>query len=83
MTIVHNKAATSNDARANFFQKLGNTGLADIEAIEIDWTAEMMQYADMLAPVQDDLKGRWLDWKEEAVTDADGNMVGYGTDIGP
>ena len=83
VTIVHNKAATSNDARANFFQKLGNTGLADIEAIEIDWTAEMMQYADMLEPVQDDLKGRWLDWKEAAVTDADGNMVGYGTDIGP
>lgn len=83
VTIVHNKAATSNDARANFFQKLGNTGLADIEAIEIDWTAEMMQYADMLAPVQEDLRGRWLDWKEAAVTDADGNMVGYGTDIGP
>jgi len=83
VTIVHNRAATSNDARANFFQKLGNTGLADIEAIEIDWTAEMMQYSDLLAPVPDDLKGRWLDWKEAAVTDADGNMVGYGTDIGP
>jgi cellobiose transport system substrate-binding protein len=36
VTIVHNKAATSNDARANYFQKLGKTGLADIEAIEVD-----------------------------------------------
>ena len=31
----------------------------------------------------DDLKGRWLDWKEAAATDADGNLIGYGTDIGP
>jgi len=83
VTIVHNKAATSNDARANYFQKLGKTGLADIEAIEIDWMPEVMKYADLLAPVPDDLKGRWLDWKEEGATDADGNLIGYGTDIGP
>ena len=83
VTIVHNKAATSNDARANYFQKLGKTGLADIEAIEIDWMPEVMQYADLLAPVPDDLKGRWLDWKEKGATDADGNLIGYGTDIGP
>ncbi|MEZ3162215.1 extracellular solute-binding protein [Microbacterium sp. BWT-B31] len=81
--VVHNKAATSNDARANFFQKLGKSGLADVEAVEIDWFAEMMQYADLLAPVDDSLKGRWLDWKEAAATDADGNLVAYGTDIGP
>jgi len=83
ITIKHNKAAESGDARKNFFQKLGKTGLADIEAVEIDWFAEMMQYADLLEPVQDDLKGRWLDWKEAAATDGDGNLVGYGTDIGP
>ena len=81
--VVHNKAATSNDARANFFQKLGKTGLADVEAVEIDWFAEMMQYADLLAPVGDADKGRWLDWKEAAATDAAGNLVAYGTDIGP
>ena len=83
VTIVHNKAATSNDARANYFQKLGKSGLADVEAVEIDWFAEMMQYSDLLAPVDDELKGRWLDWKEAAATDADGNLVAYGTDIGP
>ncbi|MET0735800.1 MAG: ABC transporter substrate-binding protein [Microbacterium sp.] len=81
--VVHNKAATSNDARANFFQKLGKSGLADVEAVEIDWFAEMMQYADLLAPVSDDLKGRWLDWKEASATDGEGNLVAYGTDIGP
>ena len=81
--VVHNKAATSNDARANYFQKLGKTGLADVEAIEIDWFTEAMQYSDLLAPVSDDLKGRWLDWKEASATDADGNLIAYGTDIGP
>jgi len=83
ITIVHNKAAESGDARKNFFQKLGKEGLADIEAVEVDWLAEAMEYSDLLAPVPDDLKGRWIDWKEAAATDADGNLIGYGTDIGP
>ena len=83
VTIVHNRAATSNDARANYFQKLGKTGLADIEAIEVDWLPEVMEYADLLAPVPTDLSDRWLDWKVEAATDAEGNLIGYGTDIGP
>lgn len=81
--VVHNKAATSNDARANYFQKLGKSGLADVEAVEIDWFTEAMQYADLLAPVPDDLKGRWLDWKEASATDPEGNLIAYGTDIGP
>ena len=81
--IVHNKAAESGDARANYFQKLGKEGLADIEAVEIDWFAEAMQYSDLLAEVPDSAKGRWLDWKEAAATDADGRLVGFGTDIGP
>ena len=83
VTIVHNKAATSNDARANYFQKLGKTGLADIEAIEVDWLPEVMKYSDLLAPVPADLKSRWLDWKTKAATDPNGNLIGYGTDIGP
>jgi cellobiose transport system substrate-binding protein len=81
--VVHNKAATSNDARANYFQKLGNSGLADVEAVEIDWFTEAMQYADLLAPVPEDLQGRWLDWKEASATDSAGNLIAYGTDIGP
>lgn len=81
--VIHNKAATSNDARANYFQKLGNTGLADVEAVEIDWFTEAMQYADLLEPVPADLQGRWLDWKEASATDSEGNLIAYGTDIGP
>lgn len=81
--VIHNKAATSNDARANYFQKLGSGGLADVEAVEIDWFTEAMQYADLLTPVADDIKGRWLDWKEASATDSAGNLIAYGTDIGP
>ena len=84
VTVKQNKAATSDDARANYFTKLGaGSGLADVEAVEIDWFAEMLQYSDLLAPVGDADKGRWLDWKEAAATDASGNLVAYGTDIGP
>ncbi len=83
IAVVHNKAATSNDARANYFQKLGKTGLADVEAVEIDWFTEAMQYADLLAPVPAELEGRWLDWKEASATDSEGNLIAYGTDIGP
>jgi len=85
VTIVQNKAATSNDARDNFFTKLGaGSGLADVEAIEVDWLAEMMQYSDKLTDLSgDDVDGRWVDWKTAAATDADGRLVGYGTDIGP
>ncbi len=42
-----------------------------------------MKYSDLLAPVPTDLKSRWLDWKVKAATDAQGNLIGYGTDIGP
>lgn len=83
VTIVHNIAATSNDARANYFQKLGKTGLADVEAIEVDWLPEVMAYSDLLAPVPADLTSRWLDWKVDMATDPDGALIGYGTDIGP
>jgi cellobiose transport system substrate-binding protein len=85
ITIKQNKAATSDDARANYFTKLGaGSGLADIEAVEIDWFAELLQYSDKLTDLSsDDVEGRWLDWKTEAATDADGRLIAYGTDIGP
>uniref|UniRef100_UPI003F504E16 ABC transporter substrate-binding protein n=1 Tax=Microbacterium chionoecetis TaxID=3153754 RepID=UPI003F504E16 len=83
VTVEHTRAAESGDARSNYFAKLGKGGLADIEAVEIDWFAEAMQYSDLLAEAPDDVKGRWLDWKEAAATDADGRLVGFGTDIGP
>jgi cellobiose transport system substrate-binding protein len=85
VTIEHTIAATSNDARSNYFTKLGaGSGLADVEAVEIDWFAELMQYSDKLYDLSDpSLADRWVPWKTEAATDADGRLVAYGTDIGP
>lgn len=85
VTIEARKAATSNEARDNMNTRLAaGSGLADIEAIEIDWLTELMQYPDKFVDLADpELDGRWLDWKSAAVTTEDGKVIGYGTDIGP
>ena len=50
VTITPKKAATSNEARENYFSKLAaGSGLSDIEAIEVDWLPDVMQTADKLA----------------------------------
>ena len=85
ITVEHSIAETSNDARTNYFTKLGaGSGLADVEAVEVDWFPELMQYSDKLADLtSDNVEGRWLDWKTAAATDSEGRLVAYGTDIGP
>lgn len=82
--VEHKKAATSNEARDNMNTRLAaGSGLADIEAIEVDWLPELMQYPDQFVDLNDpSVDGRWLDWKTEAAT-VDGKLIGYGTDIGP
>lgn len=84
VTITYNRAAESGDARENFFTKLGPGGLADIEMVEVDWMPEVMQYADLLADLSSpSVEGRWVDYVEEGATDAEGRLIGYGTDTGP
>lgn len=84
VTITYNRAAESGDARENFFTKLGPGGLADIEMVEVDWMPEVMQYSDMLADLSsDEVEGRWVDYVEDGATDAEGRLIGYGTDTGP
>lgn len=85
VTIKHKKAATSNEARDNLTTRLAaGSGLSDIEAIEVDWLPELLQYSNQFVDLASaDVEGRWLDWKEKAATDADGHLIGYGTDIGP
>nr|RZI36355.1 putative arabinose-binding protein [Cryobacterium sp. SO1] len=85
VTITHKKAATSNEARDNLTTRLAaGSGLSDVEAIEVDWLPELLQYSDQFIDLtSDDVKDRWLDWKSEAATDADGRLIAYGTDIGP
>jgi cellobiose transport system substrate-binding protein len=85
VTIEHKKAATSNEARDNLNTRLAaGSGLSDIEAVEVDWLPELMQYSDKFNDLKNaDVEGRWLDWKTKAATDQDGRLIGYGTDSGP
>ena len=86
VTVKQTKAAKSEDARNNLTTKLaaGGEGLADIEAIEVDWLPELMQYPDLFTDLTDpELEGRWVDWKVQQATTPDGKVIGYGTDIGP
>jgi cellobiose transport system substrate-binding protein len=58
--------------------------MADVEAVEVDWLPEMLQYSDKFNDLNSpDVAGRWLDWKAKAATDAEGHLIGYGTDSGP
>ena len=86
VTVKQVTAAQSEDARNNLTTKLaaGGEGLADVEAIEVDWLPELMQYPDLFEDLSDPaLDGRWLDWKVQQASTPDGKLIGYGTDIGP
>jgi cellobiose transport system substrate-binding protein len=83
--VVQKKAATSNEARDNMNTRLAaGSGLSDVEAIEVDWLPELMQYPTKFVDLKDaSVAGRWLDWKVAQATTKDGALLGYGTDIGP
>jgi cellobiose transport system substrate-binding protein len=85
VTVEQKKAATSNEARDNLNTRLAaGSGLSDVEAAEVDWLPELMQYSDRFVDLTDpELEGRWLDWKSDQATTPDGMLIGYGTDIGP
>ncbi|SFK55161.1 ABC transporter substrate-binding protein [Cellulomonas sp. KH9] len=85
VTIEQKVAATSNEARENLNTRLAaGSGTADIEAIEVDWLPELMQYPDYFEDLASpDVEGRWLPWKVAQATTPDGKLIGYGTDIGP
>ena len=85
VTIEHKKAATANEARDNLNTRLAaGSGLSDIEAVEVDWLPELLQYPDQFKDLtSDSVEGRWVDWKVQQATTTDGKLIGYGTDIGP
>jgi cellobiose transport system substrate-binding protein len=85
ITIQQKKAATSNEARDNLNTRLAaGSGLSDIEAIEVDWLPELLQFPDKFVDLNSaSVKDRWLPWKTAQATTADGKLLGYGTDIGP
>ncbi|USQ77591.1 extracellular solute-binding protein [Ornithinimicrobium cryptoxanthini] len=85
ITIEHVKADTADNARDALRNSLGaDSGASDIEAVEVDWLVEFMQYPDKFTDLTDpSVEGRWQDWKSDAATTDDGTLLAYGTDNGP
>lgn len=83
--VTQRKLGTWDDAKANLYTKLASgSGLSDIEAIEGDAMPAILAESDAFVDLTDpELEGRWLDWKAAQGTNADGQVIGYGTDIGP
>nr|WP_241732491.1 ABC transporter substrate-binding protein [Galbitalea soli] len=84
ITVVQNKAATSDAAQTNLFTKLAaGSGLGDVEAVDGDWMPKVKQYASKFVDLASaDNKGRYSSWKTAGGT-ANGKEIGLGTDIGP
>ncbi|KKZ75315.1 ABC transporter substrate-binding protein [Streptomyces showdoensis] len=65
-----------------------NSGLADIQAVEVGYIAEATgssmadKWVDLSRTGGADLSA-FLDWKVKQATTADGKVIGLGTDIGP
>ena len=83
--LKQNKVGTWDDAKANLYTKLAaGSGLSDIEAIEGDAMpailAESGAFEDLTS---DEVEGRWLPFVEENATNDEGQLIGYGTDVGP
>jgi cellobiose transport system substrate-binding protein len=87
--ITQRKTGQGAPHHQNLFTKLGaGSGLADVEAVEEGYLSEVMaksgQFNDLLEIGPKEVSpDRWLKWKADAATTADGKLIGYGTDIGP
>jgi cellobiose transport system substrate-binding protein len=87
--ITHRKTAKAADHHQALFSKMsGGSGLADVEAVEEGWMSQVMaksnQFNDLneIGP-KDVTAERWLQWKSDTASNRDGQLIGYGTDIGP
>jgi len=61
-----------------------NGGLPDIVAVEGDFMPAIVAAPDRWVDLSDEeVEGRWLDFKSEAATTPDGRLLGYATDAGP
>ncbi|PAZ09563.1 sugar-binding protein [Streptomyces sp. SA15] len=64
-----------------------NSGLQDIQAVEVGNIAEVVntQAAKLmdLSKVEGVKSSNWLDWKWKQATTKDGQTIGVGTDVGP
>ena len=86
-------AYSSVEFEQNYYQALqthlaANSGLGDIQGIEVGRIAELVQTrADRFVDFNDyggaALKDNFFPWKWQAATTSDGKTIGLGTDIGP
>jgi len=87
--ITHRKAAKADEHHQNLFAKLASgSGLADVEAVEEGWINQVMAKADQFNDLNkvgpsDVTAERWLQWKSDAASTRNGELIGYGTEIGP
>ncbi|WNV86439.1 extracellular solute-binding protein [Umezawaea sp. Da 62-37] len=87
--IVHRKTGKADDHHQALFANMAaGSGLADVEAVEEGWIAQVMAKADQFNDLgeigpSDVTAERWLQWKSDEASTKDGELIGYGTDIGP
>ncbi|MBB5803558.1 cellobiose transport system substrate-binding protein [Saccharothrix ecbatanensis] len=85
VTVEYATAGGGDDQREKLLNFVGqDSGLACVEALEVDWLGEFKKFSDRFVDLSDpELEDRWFDWKSGAATTEDGKVIGYGTDIGP
>ncbi|MFC5929969.1 carbohydrate ABC transporter substrate-binding protein [Cryobacterium melibiosiphilum] len=88
VTIKATNIDTGGNARTDLFTKLAaGSGVSDVVALEEGWLGSVMEVSDQFVDLNDfggaDIASRWVPWKLDQGTDADGRLIGYGTDIGP
>src|SRR5215212_7811032 len=81
------------EQEGNYYQALqthlgAGSGLADIQGIEVGRIADVVgnqaaKWTDLNSLGAADLKSTFYQWKWDAATTKDGQVVGLGTDIGP
>lgn len=61
-----------------------NSGLPDVVAVEGDFMPAIVAAPDRWVDLsQNEVDGRWLDFKSAGATTSDGQLLGYATDAGP
>lgn len=87
ITIEATNIDTGGNALTDWKTKQASGGLPDIQSVEEGWLGSVMEVSDTFTDLSDygaaDIAGDWVDWKVQQATDADGRIIGYGTDIGP
>jgi cellobiose transport system substrate-binding protein len=85
VVVEQTKASTGDELREKIITGLAaGSGLTDVVAVDVSWLPELMEYSDRFVDLSsEDVEGRWPEWKTAGATTADGELIGYGTDIGP